>query len=69
MDIEDIGMGMGIVGLILLILIVLFIPLIATIILGVFVANMLGLTGIVWWAFLVVFYIIVMGLIGLVTNR
>lgn len=69
MDIEDIGMGMGIVGLILLILIVLFIPLIATIILGVFVANMLGLTGIVWWAFLVVFYIIVMGLISLVTNR
>lgn len=69
MDIEDIGMGMGIIGLIILAIILILVPLIATIILGVFVANMLGLTGIVWWAFLVVFYIIVMGLISLITNR
>lgn len=58
----------GIMGFILLVLIIILIPFICTIILGVAFANMLGLNGIVWWAFLIIFYLIIMGILGLIKN-
>ena len=50
---------LGIIGLILLIIILILLPLIVTIIVGVAFANMLGFTGIVWWAFVILFYIVI----------
>lgn len=59
---------MGIIGILMIIIILIFVPLICTVILGVTFANMLGFTGLSWWAFVVMFYIILMGLLGLI-NR
>lgn len=62
---EELLLGVGVIGLILLICIIALLPLICTIILGTFIATSLGLTGLVWWAFVILFYIILMGVIGL----
>lgn len=56
--------GLGIIGVFLLILIILFIPLFVTVIVGVAIANLLGFTGIVWWAFIILFYLIITAIIG-----
>ena len=58
----------GVMGFILLVLIIILIPFLCTIVLGVAFANMLGLTGITWWAFIVIFYLVIMGILGLVKN-
>lgn len=39
------------------------IPLICTIVLGTYLATILGLTGIVWWSFVILFWIVLMSLI------
>ena len=57
----DILKGIGIIGIVL---IVILIPFVATVVLGVYIAGALGLTGIVWWAFVILFYLVVMGLLG-----
>ena len=46
---------LGIVGIIILILLI---PFLVTIIVGIAIANMLGFTGITWWAFVILFYLI-----------
>lgn len=63
--IREILLGIGILGLAILVLIVLLLPLICTIILGTYFATTLGLSGIVWWAFVIIFYLILMGILGL----
>lgn len=50
---------LGITGLILLFIIVLLLPIILTIIVGIGFANALGFTGIYWWAFIILFYLII----------
>lgn len=55
-------------GIIGLIMIILFLPLICTIILGIYMAGVLNLSGITWWAFIILFYIIIMGIIGKLTS-
>ena len=59
--------GLGFLAIGMIILIILFIPLICTIVLGTYFATILGLTGIVWWAFVIIFYLIIMGMIGLLS--
>ena len=63
---KELLLGIGVLGLAILLCIIILLPLICTIILGVAFANMLGLTGIVWWAFVILFYIIIMGIISLI---
>ena len=58
-------LALGYIGFVITIILI---PLIATIILGVWLANYLGLTGIIWWAFLIVFYCIVSGLMHRSSN-
>ena len=55
---------LGIIGIILLIIIVLLLPLILTILVGVAFANMLGFTDIYWWAFVILFYIVISAILG-----
>ena len=64
---KELLLGLGIIGVILLIAVLVLIPLICTIILGTYFATSLGLTGIVWWAFVIIFYLIVMGILGVLT--
>ena len=58
----------GLLGLIMIILFIIFLPLICTIILGMYIAGVLNLSGITWWAFMIIFYIIIMGVIGKLTS-
>lgn len=55
---------LGILGIILLIILILLLPLILTIIVGVGFANMLGFTGIFWWAFVILFFIVIGAIFG-----
>ena len=64
---KELLLGLGIIGIILLIAILVLIPLICTIILGTYFATALGLTGIVWWAFVIIFYLIIIGILGVLT--
>lgn len=57
-------LGLGTVGIIILLVIALLLPLILTAIIGVGIANMIGLTGIYWWAFVILFYIVVGAILG-----
>lgn len=58
--------GLGVVGLFLFIILVLLIPFVATIIVGIGLANLLGFTGIFWWAFVILFYIIITAMLAMV---
>ena len=58
----------GIFSILILLLIILILPLVLTVIVGVAFANMLGLSGIVWWSFVILFYIVIAGILGTVNN-
>ena len=62
---EEFLLGIGVIGLIVFICILILLPLICTIILGTYFATALGLTGLVWWAFVIMFYLILMGLLSI----
>ena len=62
---RELLLGIGVVGLVMFVLLLLLLPLICTIILGTYLATALGLSGLVWWAFVILFYIIIMGVLGL----
>ena len=62
---RELLLGIGVVGLVMFVLLLLLLPLICTIILGTYLATTLGLSGLVWWAFVILFYIIIMGVLGL----
>lgn len=64
--IREILLGLGLVGLIILVLVVALLPLVCTIIIGTWLATTLGLTGIVWWSFVILFYIILIGILGMI---
>ena len=66
--IEELLLGVGIIGIILFILVLALLPLICTIILGTYLATALGLTGLVWWSFVIIFYLIIAGLLGLMAR-
>ena len=63
---REILLGIGVIGLVLFICILVLLPLLCTIILGTYFATALGLTGLVWWAFVIMFYLIIMGVLGAV---
>lgn len=66
--IEELLLGVGIIGIILFILVLALLPLICTIILGTYLATTLGLTGWVWLSFVIIFYFIIAGLLGLMAR-
>ena len=54
----------GIVGIIVLLILIILIPFVLTIIVGIGFANLLGFTGIYWWAFVILFYIVIGAILG-----
>lgn len=66
--IEELLLGVGVIGIILFILVLALLPLICTIILGTYLATTLGLTGWVWLSFVIIFYFIIAGLLGLMAR-
>lgn len=57
---------LGAIGIILLLILVLLLPLILTIIVGIAFANMFGFTGISWWAFVILFYLVIGAIFGVI---
>lgn len=57
-------LDLGVIGIIILILIAILLPFVLTIIVGIAFANMFGFTGIYWWAFVILFYIVVGAILG-----
>lgn len=57
-------LDLGVIGIIVLILIAILLPFVLTIIVGIAFANMFGFTGIYWWAFVILFYIIICAILG-----
>ena len=57
-------LDLGIIGIILLIILIICLPIILTIIVGIAFANMFGFTGLSWWAFVILFYLIIMSIFG-----
>lgn len=66
--IEELLVGVGIIGIILFILVLILLPFVCTIILGTYLATALGLTGLVWWSFVIIFYLVIAGLLGLMAR-
>lgn len=66
--IEELLIGIGVLGIILFILVLVLLPFVCTIILGTYLATTLGLTGLVWWSFVIIFYLIIAGLLGLIAR-
>lgn len=64
--IREIILGLGFIGFVLFVLIIALLPLICTLVLGTYIASSLGLTGIVWWSFVILFYIIIIGILGMI---
>lgn len=56
-------LDLGVIGILLLIVIAILLPIILTVLVGVAFANMLGFTGIFWWAFVILFYIVISALL------
>lgn len=57
-------LDLGIVGIAILLAIALVLPLLLTFIVGIGFANLLGFTGIYWWAFVILFYIVIGAILG-----
>lgn len=66
--IKELLFGIGVIGIILFVLVLALLPFICTIVLGTYLATTLGLTGWVWWSFVIIFYIIIAGLLGLIAH-
>jgi hypothetical protein len=65
--IKEVLLGLGLTGIIVLFCLIALIPLICTIILGTYFATTIGLEGITWWAFVIIFYLIIVGILGALT--
>lgn len=59
---------LGAIGLIVLIILILLLPLIITVLVGIAFANYLGFTGIYWWSFVILFYLIVGAILGAIAK-
>lgn len=54
---------------ILIMIFIALLPLIWTIVLGTYLATVLGLTGFVWWTFVILFMISLYGLMGFLYHK
>lgn len=65
----DFLIGLGVIGLILSIVIILILPFIFTVVVGVALANLLGFTGFTWWAFVILFYLVIGSILGAYSKK
>ena len=58
-------LDLGLIGIVVFIIVCLILlPVILTLIVGIAFANMLGFTGLTWWAFVILFYLIISAILG-----
>lgn len=61
---QEIFLGLGLIGIVLLACILILLPLICTLTLGTYFATRMGLTGWVWFSFVVIFFLGVMAILS-----
>lgn len=61
---EDYVKIFGFFIVVLIMVLIVILPFICTIVLGTYLATALGLTGFVWWSFVLIFMIFLYGLLG-----
>lgn len=68
MAIKDFVVGAGILGLITIVLVIGIACVVAPIVVAILVANFFMLTGVNWWAVVIVISVILMGIMGRLAN-
>lgn len=66
---EDYVKIFGFFIVILIMIFIMLLPLICTVVLGTYLATVLGLTGFVWWSFVILFMIFLYGLMGFLYHK
>lgn len=66
---EDYVKIFGFFIVILIMIFIVLLPLIWTVVLGTYLATVLGLTGFVWWSFVLLFMIFLYGLMGFLYHK
>ena len=61
---EDLLTIIGLLLVIIAMVLIVLLPFICAIVLGTYLATALGLTGFVWWSFVLLFMIFLYGLLG-----
>lgn len=69
MKLLDFLKGLGVIGVLLTVMCLILLPLVMTVIVGVAIANLLGFTGILWWAFVILFYLVIGSIISTGTRK
>lgn len=64
MSLIDVLTGIGVIGIIIFIVLLIFIPAIAAFIVASLIASHFALSGIAWWAVVIVVFLIIMAIIG-----
>lgn len=68
MSMVDYLMGIGYIGIILLCVIITVFIFIAPILIAMYIANYLHFNGVMWWAVVIVLWLIIAGLISKLTS-
>ena len=55
----------GLTGILLIIIFIVLLPIVVTFIVGIAFANLLGFSGVTWWAFIILFYLLVSAIFGM----
>lgn len=58
----------GMTGLIIIFIILLLLPFFVTVVVGIAFANLFGFTGITWWSFIILFYLVVSAIFGVISK-
>ena len=58
----------GLTGIILIIILLILLPVFVTLIVGMAFANLFGFTGVTWWAFIILFYLLISAILGMVSK-
>lgn len=69
MNIKDTLIDTSAILIVFLIIFILLLPLISSIVIGMTLATLIGLTGLSWWCFLYLFVVLVMGIIGFIYRK
>lgn len=64
MKIVDYLQNIGIIGFIILALLIMFFLILAPLIVAILITNSIGVSGIYWWAFVIVIWFIIVGIIS-----
>lgn len=61
-------LDLGFIGLLFIIIVIILLPFVISIVVGVSLANLLGFTGLSWWCFVILFYLVITAIFSSLSN-